>query len=164
MTGPCTPAHFLDMFRKWVIGLGVFGLNSYQLINLKMSTESWELPLPLPEVLRPWLTLNSEFHVIICHAAGCQQALCPDGIRNHLSRKHQVTLEFRQQLREYLKEWQWQYDFRKVPLPLDGSLPQPVLPVIPGFQCKDCVFKTTNRSIIRQHCNSEYNKKRLKDK
>ena len=43
------------------------------------------------------------------------------------------------------------------------SLPQPVLPIINGFQCRDCAYKTTNQRVIRQHCNKEHDKKRLKD-
>jgi hypothetical protein len=50
-----------------------------------------------------------------------------------------------------------------VPLLLDGQLPQLVLPILSGFQCQDCEFKTTNRRVMRQYCNIEYNKKRLKD-
>jgi hypothetical protein len=149
--------------RICILGLRVFILNSYKLINLKMSTESIQLPLPLPEALRPWLTLNTKFHVIICHSAGCQQALSPGAISTHLCNKHQVRLESRQQLVEYLEQWQWQYDFCSVPLPLDGSLPQPVLPIVDGFQCRDCTYKTTNRRVMRQHSNTEHNKKRLKD-
>lgn len=128
-----------------------------------MSSESIQLSLLLPEASRPWLTLNTEFHVIICHSAGCRQALSPGAISTHLCNKHQVGLESRQQLAEYLKQWQWQYDFRSVPLPLDGSLPQPVLPVVDGFQCRDCAYKTTNRRVMRQHSNTEHDKKRLKD-
>jgi hypothetical protein len=102
------------------------------------------LPLPLPEALRPWLVLNVDFYVIICNSASCQQALSLSATSCYLHDKHQVKIEHRKQLDEYLKQWQWQYDFRSVPLPLDRSLPQPVLPVINSFQCRDCVYKTTN--------------------
>ena len=128
-----------------------------------MSSQSIQLPLPLPEAMQPWLMLNSEFCVIVCHATKCRQALSPDSISRHLRDKHQVIIEFRQQLEEFLKEWQWQYNFQSVLLPLDGSLPQPVLPIIRGFQCQDCVYKSTNRGQMRKHCNIEHNKKRLKD-
>jgi hypothetical protein len=50
-----------------------------------------------------------------------------------------------------------------MPLPLDQSLPQPVLPIINGFQCQGCTYKSTSRGKIRKHCNIEHNKKRLKD-
>ncbi|KIM93161.1 hypothetical protein OIDMADRAFT_61801 [Oidiodendron maius Zn] len=42
-----------------------------------MSDQSIQLPLPLPEAVQPWLTLNLEFHVIICHSTGCKGALTP---------------------------------------------------------------------------------------
>jgi hypothetical protein len=129
-----------------------------------MSSQSIQLPLPLPDAARPWLTLNAEFRVIVCSATKCQQALSPALITRHLRDRHQVLIESRQQLAEFLKEWQWQYDFQSVPLPLDGSLPQPVLPIINGFQCRDCAYKSTSRGIIRKHCNIEHSKKRLKDK
>ena len=122
-----------------------------------------QLPLPLPEALRPWLVVNAEFHVIICHTAGCQQALSPGMAARHIHDKHQAKIESRQQLADYLKQWRWPYDFRSVPLPLDGSLPQPVLPVIDGFRCNYCGHKTTNRRIIRWHCNAKHDKKRLRD-
>jgi hypothetical protein len=51
-----------------------------------------------------------------------------------------------------------------VPLPPDGSSPQPVLPVVNGFQCLDCKYTTRNRHNIRNHGLVEHNKeKRLKD-
>jgi hypothetical protein len=62
-----------------------------------------QLPLPLPEAVRPWLILNIEFHVIVCHTATCRQALSVGGISHHLYKKHYVKLEYRQQLNEYLK-------------------------------------------------------------
>src|SRR5277367_5206510 len=137
--------------------------DSYFFITLKMSLGSMPLPLPLPEALRPWLVLNVEFYAIICSSASCRQALSPSATSCHLRDKHQVKIEHRKQLDEYLKQWQWQYDFRSVPLPLDGSLPQPVLPIIDGFQCRDCAYKTTNRDVMRQHSNREHKKKRVKD-
>lgn len=128
-----------------------------------MSDQSIQLPLPLPEAVQPWLTLNLEFHVIICHSTGCKGALTPRAVCTHLRDKHQVQFEIRQQLAEYLKQWQWQYDYQTIPLPLDASLPLPGLPVLNGFQCKSCSYKTTNRSIIRKHCNIQHNQQRLKD-
>ena len=115
-----------------------------------MSTESTQLPLPLPEVIRPWLTLNAEFYVLICHHASCQQALSPGAISSHLRDKHLVKIELRRQIDEYLKQWQWPYDFQSVPLPLPGLASQPILPVLDGFHCQDCDYMTRNRSNIRK--------------
>jgi len=128
-----------------------------------MSIESLRPPLLLPEVLQPWLAINWEFHVIICHTAGCMQAQSPSGIGAHLYKKHHIRHEPQQLLAEYLKQWQWPYDSQSVLLPVDGSLPQPVLPILGGFQYQDCIFKTTNRRVMRQHCNTKHDKKRLKD-
>ena len=128
-----------------------------------MSTQGLQLPLPLPKALEQWLILNSEYYVIICHSTDCKQALRPNTITRHLRDKHQVKREIRQQLDKYLQQWQWPYDSRSVPLPLDMSPPQPVLPVINGFQCKDCVYLTSNRWVIRQHCNTKHNKKKRLD-
>jgi len=50
-----------------------------------------------------------------------------------------------------------------VSLPLDGSLPQLVLPVLDGFQCTDCGHKTINRLVMRQHCNARHAKQCLRD-
>jgi hypothetical protein len=124
-----------------------------------MSNQLSPLPLPLPEALRQWLTLNSEFRVLVCHDTDCQQAVSPDATSRHLRDKHQVKLEFRQQLTEYLKEWQWQYDFHSVPLPLAGLTPQPVLPIFNGFQCQECDYLTRSSDNIRKHNSKEHGKK-----
>jgi hypothetical protein len=128
-----------------------------------MKEQLLQLSLLLPQVIQLWLIFNFEFKVILCYETDCRQALKLDGINNHLNRKHQVEIKLRQQLTEYLEQWQWQYDFRSVPLPLDRSLPQPVLPILDGFQCRSCTYTTTNRSIIRKHCNIQHGQKRLKD-
>ena len=56
-----------------------------------MALQSIQLPLPLPEALRLWLVVNAEFHVIICHSAGCQQALSPGIAARYIQDKHQAT-------------------------------------------------------------------------
>jgi hypothetical protein len=128
-----------------------------------MSNQSAELPLPLPEALKSWLTLNIEYHVLICHGAGCQQALSPSAISRHLRDKHQVSIELRKQCDEYIEQWQWPYNSQTMPLPPAGLAPQPVLPILDGFQCRDCIYKTRNRNVMRKHSNLEHNKKRAKD-
>ena len=122
------------------------------------------LPLPLLEAVQPWLTLNSEYYVIICHCISCCYASCPGAASRHLYDKHRVSVSTRRQLQLYIEQWQWPYDFQSVPLPRDGSVPQPILPILDGFQCQDCGFKTTNRRVMRQHCNTKHNKMRFKDK
>ena len=123
-----------------------------------------QLPLPLPDALRQWLTVNVEFHVVLCHAADCQHALTPASTSRHLRDKHQAKIEAQRQADEYIKQWQWLYDFRSVPLPPDQSLPQPGLPVSRGFQCTKCGFTSQSRKILQTHGIREHNQKRLKDR
>ena len=122
------------------------------------------LPPPLPEALQPWLMLNHEFHVLICHGASCQQALSPSAISRHLRDRHQVKKELRNQADQYLEQWQWPYNSHSVPLPPDGSAPQPEIPVVDGFRCQNCMFKTRNRKALREHANKEHGQKRVPDK
>ena len=91
------------------------------------------MPLPLPEVLKQWLIINVEFCVIICYCPGCQYAVCPGIVNRYLRDKHQVQAEDRKQVDEYLKQWQWQYNFQTVRLPEEQSLPLPQLLTLAGF-------------------------------
>jgi hypothetical protein len=129
-----------------------------------MSNRLYQLPLPLPEALRQWLTVNIEFHVVLCHDTDCQHALTPASTSRHLRDKHQAKVEAQRQADEYIKQWQWSYDFRSVPLPLDQSLPQLVLPVLRGFQCTKCGFTSQSRKVLQIHGLKEHDQKRLKDK
>jgi len=129
-----------------------------------MSNHLLQLPLPLPNALRQWLTLNSEFCVLVCHDAGCQQALSPDATSRHLREKHQASIELRRQAEEYIKQWQWPYNCHSVPLPPAGLAPQPVLSIFNGFQCQECDYLTRSRDNIRKHYSKEHGKKHSKDK
>lgn len=146
----------------------VFPLFSlYPLLStyLIMSNISQRLPPPLPQALRPWLSINVEFHVIICTHHSCRQAIAPHTVKRHLRDKHQVGIEIRKQLDHFIEQWQWPYDCQSLLLPPSAySAPQPILPIIDGFQCIDCSFMTQSRPTIRQHCNSRHYKQRLSDK
>jgi hypothetical protein len=87
-------------------------------------------------------------------------------LSSHLRRKHKATLQIRKQVDEFIKElllvWK-DYDFRTVLLPRDRSQPQPVLPILDGVQCKDCIYLSQSRKALREHANKQHNKKRVKD-
>lgn len=117
----------------------------------------------MPEVLQQWIIFNVEFHILLCHDTDCQYALTPGSTSRHLRDKHHVKIEVQRQADQYIKQWPWQYDFRSVPLPLDQSLPQPVLPVLNGFQCTKCNFKSQSRKVLRTHGSKQHNQKGLKD-
>ena len=84
-------------------------------------------------------------------------------VSRHLRDRHHVQVDIRRPIQLHLEQWQWPYDPQSVPLPLDMLLPQPELPVLDGFRCQSCGFKSTNRRVIRQHCNTKHNQKGLKD-
>ncbi|KAK6599319.1 hypothetical protein H4I96_08523 [Botrytis cinerea] len=81
----------------------------------------------------------------------------------HLSDQHRVPIKLRKQLEEYIKEYPFQYDYTNIQLPSDSSAPQPIIPVLDGYKCQSCQFKTHGRDTARQHCNKVHNQKRMAD-
>jgi superfamily II DNA helicase RecQ len=83
-----------------------------------------------------------------------------------LRRKHKANIQLRQQVNDYVQQFLLtcsDYNFRTVPVLLGGGLPLPFLPVLDGYQCQECCFKTQSRSNIRRHANKEHNQKHAKD-
>ena len=80
-----------------------------------------------------------------------------------MRRKHKVPKDIWQQVEQYTKGFPFEYDYSSVPLPADGSAPQPIIAYVDGFQCQDCLFKTQDHSNARKHANQAHNKKRVKD-
>ena len=131
-----------------------------------MSHDSTTLPLPVPLLLQPWIALNLEFGVLLCIRSGCNYAATPGYISRHLHEKHQANIQVRKQVDQYIQQFllqQQDYSPQTVPLPPDRSRPQPILPVLDGFQCQDCEYKTRNRKAVREHANKQHNKKRAQD-
>jgi hypothetical protein len=128
-----------------------------------MPDQLTQLPLPLPESLKPWLILNNDYKVLVCYSASCRQAISPGAVSRHLRDKHQAKRELQKLAEEYIVQWQWPYDYQSVPLPPARSAPQLVLPIIDGYQCQECGFLTRNRKAIREHANKEHSKQRAKD-
>jgi hypothetical protein len=109
------------------------------------------------------VALNVEYGVLICIGNGCKCALEPTAISRHLAIKHKTPIELRKQVERYVVAFPFEYDYRTVLLPRDGSALQPVIPTVGGFACKDCPFKTRDHSNIRKHANKVHNKKRVAD-
>ena len=57
----------------------------------------------------------------------------------------------------------FQRDHTGVELPIDGSAPQPTLPVTDGFRCLFCRFLTISRAKMRTHSNKLHSKKGKED-
>ena len=42
-----------------------------------MTNQLNQILLPLPKALKQWITVNVEFHVLICHISGCVRGQDP---------------------------------------------------------------------------------------
>jgi hypothetical protein len=118
---------------------------------------------PIPQALSHLVALNVEYSVLICISGKCQHALKPTAIPRHLRDKHEAASNVQKQVEEYIKEFPFTYDHTSVPLPSDGSIPQSIIPIVDGFQCLDCPFKTQGRPTLQQHANQAHNKKQVAD-
>ncbi|KAH6695991.1 hypothetical protein BKA61DRAFT_623673 [Leptodontidium sp. MPI-SDFR-AT-0119] len=116
---------------------------------------------PIPQALAYLIKLNVEFCTLIC--LQCQYAQRPTYICRHLGDRHKVPIELRKQVEEYTKGCPFKYDYTSIQLPSDGSAPQPIIPVLNKYKYKGCQFKTHGRDIARQHCNKDYNQKKIAD-
>jgi hypothetical protein len=118
---------------------------------------------PIPQEWSHLVALNVEYSILICVGEKCKYALKPTAISRHLGDKHKTPIELRKQVEQYVKGFPFAYSHIDVPLPVDGLAPQPIIPVVDGFVCWDCPFKTQSRATIRQHANQAHNKKRVAD-
>src|SRR5713226_7855070 len=98
---------------------------------------------PIPEALDHLVALNVEFSVLVCRR--CKYTLKPNTVARHLGDKHKTPIELRKQVAEYVKEFPFTYDHTTVTLPGNGLAPQPIIPVIDGYLCQDCPYKTQSR-------------------
>jgi hypothetical protein len=70
----------------------------------------------------------------------------------------------RKQLDQYINAFPSTYDSAIVPLSADGLALQPVIPIVDGFACRDCPYKTRARPSALQHANKAHDKKWVADK
>jgi hypothetical protein len=118
---------------------------------------------PIPEVLAHLITLNVDFQVLVCTSDKCRCGVSPGAILRHLQRYHKIPIELKRHIEQYIQSFPSSYDHSTVRLPLDGSIPQPIIEVVSGFQCQQCPFKSQDRSNVRKHVNKEHGKKRESD-
>lgn len=116
---------------------------------------------PIPQELAHLVALNVEFNILIC--LQCKIAVTPGAIIRHLGDRHKTNIELRKQVDQYIQEFPFKYDHKTVVLPKAGLCPQPIIPIVNGFQCKQCPFITQNRAVIKQHGNKKHQKQRVPD-
>jgi hypothetical protein len=118
---------------------------------------------PVPPAISHLVVLNAEYRVLICISGECKHALKPTSIPRHLGDRHKTPKGLRKQVEQYVAEFPCAYDHATVALPPDGSSPQPIIPIVDGFMCRECPFKTQDHSNIRKHANQAHDKKRVAD-
>jgi hypothetical protein len=118
---------------------------------------------PIPQAWSHLVALNVEFNVLICVNVKCRYALQPSAVSRHLRDKHKTPRALQKQVEQYIKAFPFTYDHASVQLPIDGSAPQPIIPIVDGFVCQECPYKTRDHSNIRKHANQGHSKKRVPD-
>ena len=116
---------------------------------------------PIPQVWSHLVALNVEFNVLICVDIKCRSALQPKALDRHLRDKHKTPKALRKQVEQYIKEFPFTYDHTSVLLPVDGLAPQPIIPIVDGFVCRDCPEKLVSPKAMREHGNKAHSKKRV---
>lgn len=116
---------------------------------------------PIPAALAHLIVLNAEYNVLICRK--CQYVLMPQAMSRHLHDRHNTPIELRRQVNQYNNAFPLPYEHAAIPLPDDGSVPQPIIPIVDGFACWECPYKSRDRSNIRKHANKKHNKKEVAD-
>jgi Orsellinic acid/F9775 biosynthesis cluster protein D len=121
-------------------------------------------PVEVPTALSQLVALNVEYGVLLCVGSGCCKAVSPASIVEHLRTIRQTSRAIRRQVQVYVQAFPaWDYDYASVPLPLDGLAPQPVVPVVDGFQCRHCSFCSQSRKRVKVHGNKVHSIKRVAD-
>jgi hypothetical protein len=101
--------------------------------------------------------------VLVCIGNRCRKAVSAKGFVEHLRKIHKEEPRIRRKVQEYVEGFPYNYDYSNIQLPKDGSAPQPIIPIVDGFRCKECSFVTQSRDAMKKHGNKVHNKKRVPD-
>jgi hypothetical protein len=116
----------------------------------------------VPPALGQLIAVNAEFEVLLCARPNCRKAVSLAGIVEHLRKIHKESPKVRKQVQEFITGIPWEYDYSSVKLPADGLASQPVIPVIDGFQCRQCPYRSQSYKT-KVHGNKEHLLKRVAD-
>jgi Orsellinic acid/F9775 biosynthesis cluster protein D len=132
-------------------------------MHSSMAEQQQAGPVAAPTALSQLIAVNVEYEVLLCLGNGCRKAVNPAGIVEHLRKIHREKPSVRRQVQEFVAGIPWVYNYSTIRLPANRSAPQPIIPIVDGFQCRDCPYTTTDRSNIRKHANATHAKKGVKD-
>lgn len=90
-----------------------------------------------------------EHNILICLI--CQAAIRPgEAIERHFRKSHGAKKDTLRRILSFCRGWSFE-DPRNVILPRDKTPPIPELKKLPGYNCKECGFKTINRTGMLCH-------------
>ncbi|KAH8797256.1 hypothetical protein F5884DRAFT_753949 [Xylogone sp. PMI_703] len=115
---------------------------------------------PIPEVWSDIVHLNVKYKVLLCLSDRCNKAVSARGLVEHIRRYHDVKPAIRRQIERYTKEFKHDYNYATIPIPENGLAPQPIIPIVDGYQCRECSYITQSDQYIRRHANKDHEKKR----
>ncbi|KAH8798673.1 hypothetical protein F5884DRAFT_687296, partial [Xylogone sp. PMI_703] len=115
---------------------------------------------PIPEVWSDLVHLNVRYKVLLCLSDRCNKAVSARGLAEHIRKYHDVKPAIRHQVEQYAKEFKHDYNYATIPIPENGLAPQPIIPIVDGYQCRECSYITQSEQKIRRHANKDHKKKR----
>ncbi len=117
-------------------------------------------PTPeVPSMLKPYISIlgNSSSDLAIPVCVGCEVAVLPNSLMDHLRKHHQLPAELRGTTRSFLAMHPNPcLDFDDLPRRVDGWPPIEGLRVVDAFQCKHCEFIRRDVTDVRKHVNQEH--------
>ncbi|KAH8800211.1 hypothetical protein F5884DRAFT_891023 [Xylogone sp. PMI_703] len=116
---------------------------------------------PIPEVWSQLVHLNVRYKVLLCLSDRCNKAVSARGLAEYIRKYHDVKPAIRHQIERYAKEFRYDYDYATIPIPENGLAPQLIIPIVDGYQCKECSYITQSDQYIRRHVNKDHEKKRV---
>ena len=117
----------------------------------------------IPQALAHLIHLNIEFRVLVCLGDGCCKAVSAKGLVEHLRKYHNEKPAVRKQVQQYVQGFPHKYNYKTIVVPTDGNAPQPIIPIVDGFQCRHCRSSTQSRDAMKKHGNKAHSMKRVKD-
>jgi hypothetical protein len=120
--------------------------------------------MEVPAALAHLIAVNVEYKVLLCLGRGCQRAVRPAALLRHVrDQKHPISKAARKEAHAYVQACPYDYDHASIALPADGLAPQPIIPIVDGFQCQQCPFRRTSRKAMKVHGNKAHAIKRVAD-
>ena len=118
----------------------------------------------VPPSVAHLVAVNAEFAVLLCANASCRRAQAVGGIEEHLRKFHHEKPTVRREVGEFgrglaRRDARFLRNYTVVGLPVNGSAPQPVVPVVDGFSCRFCYFLTVSRAMVRMHVNKAHSRR-----